>query len=156
MFSIVLIVFHKPKNLQTKSNFRIFTYQFIMFDLNKLRFKLIWQRLYEEGARNFWIHNTGPLGCLAQNIAKFGTDSTKLDEFGCVSSHNQAAKLFNLQLHAFANKFQAQFPDSDVTYVDIFSIKSNLIANYSRFGKHFAILYEYPKLLLDLNSLEKY
>ncbi|CAE5960354.1 unnamed protein product [Arabidopsis arenosa] len=92
------------------------------------------KRLYEEGGRNFWIHNTGPLGCLAQNIAKFGTDSTKLDEFGCVSSHNQAAKLFNLQLHALSNKFQAQFPDSSVTYVDIFSIKSNLIANYSRFG----------------------
>ncbi|XP_024015756.1 GDSL esterase/lipase At1g54790 isoform X2 [Eutrema salsugineum] len=92
------------------------------------------KRLYEEGGRNFWIHNTGPLGCLAQNIAKFGTDSTKLDEFGCVSSHNQAAKLFNLQLHALSNKFQAQFPDSDVTYFDIFSIKSNLIANYSRFG----------------------
>ncbi|CAA7047605.1 unnamed protein product [Microthlaspi erraticum] len=92
------------------------------------------KRLYEEGGRNFWIHNTGPLGCLAQNIAKFGTDSTKLDEFGCVSSHNQAAKLFNLQLHALSNKFQAQFPDSNVNYVDIFSIKSNLIANYSRFG----------------------
>ncbi|XP_010511214.1 PREDICTED: GDSL esterase/lipase At1g54790 isoform X2 [Camelina sativa] len=92
------------------------------------------KRLYVEGGRNFWIHNTGPLGCLAQNIAKFGTDPTKLDEFGCVSSHNQAAKLFNLQLHALSNKFQAQFPDSNVTYVDIFSIKSNLIANYSRFG----------------------
>ncbi|AEE33147.1 GDSL-like Lipase/Acylhydrolase superfamily protein [Arabidopsis thaliana] len=92
------------------------------------------KRLYEEGGRNIWIHNTGPLGCLAQNIAKFGTDSTKLDEFGCVSSHNQAAKLFNLQLHAMSNKFQAQYPDANVTYVDIFSIKSNLIANYSRFG----------------------
>lgn len=77
---------------------------------------------------------------MAQNIAKFGTDSTKLDEFGCVSSHNQAAKLFNLQLHALSNKFQAQFPDSNVNYVDIFSIKSNLIANYTRFGKHFTIL----------------
>ncbi|XP_010414923.1 PREDICTED: GDSL esterase/lipase At1g54790-like isoform X3 [Camelina sativa] len=97
-------------------------------------FELGLKRLYEEGGRNFWIHNSGPLGCLAQNIAKFGTDPTKLDEFGCVSSHNQAAKLFNLQLHALSNKFQAQFPDSNVTYVDIFSIKSNLIANYSRFG----------------------
>ncbi|XP_010470378.1 PREDICTED: GDSL esterase/lipase At1g54790-like [Camelina sativa] len=92
------------------------------------------RRLYDEGGRNFWIHNTGPLGCLAQNIAKFGTDPTKLGEFGCVSSHNQAAKLFNLQLHALSKKIQAQFPDSNVTYVDIFSIKSNLIANYSRFG----------------------
>ncbi|XP_022150804.1 GDSL esterase/lipase At1g54790-like [Momordica charantia] len=92
------------------------------------------QRLYDQGARNFWIHNTGPLGCLAQNVAKFGTDPSKLDEFGCVSAHNQAAKLFNSQLHALSKKLQAQFSDGNVTYVDIYTIKSNLIANYSRLG----------------------
>lgn len=92
------------------------------------------KRLYDEGARYFWIHNTGPLGCLAQNIAKFGTDPSKLDELGCVSGHNQAAKTFNLQLHALCSKLQGQYPDSNVTYVDIFTIKSNLIANYSRYG----------------------
>ncbi|CAI9102291.1 OLC1v1000534C1 [Oldenlandia corymbosa var. corymbosa] len=90
--------------------------------------------LYEEGARNFWIHNTGPLGCLPQNVAKFGTDPSKLDELGCVTNHNQAAKLLNLQLYAFCKKIHGQFTDSNVTYVDIFSIKSNLIANYSRYG----------------------
>ncbi|XP_022150798.1 GDSL esterase/lipase At1g54790-like [Momordica charantia] len=92
------------------------------------------QRLYEQGARNFWIHNTGPLGCLAQNIAKFGTDPSKLDEFGCLISHNQAAKLFNTQLHALSKKLQAQFADGNVIYVDIYAIKSNLITNYSQLG----------------------
>ncbi|XP_022150805.1 GDSL esterase/lipase At1g54790-like isoform X1 [Momordica charantia] len=92
------------------------------------------QRLYDQGARIFWIHNTGPLGCLAQNVAKFGTDPSKLDEFGCVSSHNQAAKLFNLQLHALCKKLQGQYADGNITYVDIYTIKSNLIANYSRLG----------------------
>ncbi|KAG4913950.1 hypothetical protein JHK84_054401 [Glycine max] len=87
-----------------------------------------------KGARYFWIHNTGPLGCLPQNIAKFGTDSSKLDGLGCVSSHNQAAKTFNLQLRALCTKLQGQYPDSNVTYVDIFTIKSSLIANYSRYG----------------------
>lgn len=93
------------------------------------------QTLYEQGARKFWIHNTGPVGCLAQNIAYFGTDPSKLDELGCVSGHNQAAKLFNLQLHGLTKKFQTQKPDTTVTYVDIYSIKSNLIANYSKYGK---------------------
>ncbi|CAN0914339.1 GDSL esterase/lipase At1g54790 [Linum grandiflorum] len=92
------------------------------------------KRLYDEGARNFWIHNTGPLGCLAQNVAKFGTDSSKLDEQGCVSGHNQAAKLLNLQIHALTKKLQGQFADSSITYVDIYTIKSNLISNYSRYG----------------------
>lgn len=93
------------------------------------------KRLYDLGARNFWVHNTGPLGCLGQNIAKFGTDVSKLDELGCVSSHNQAAKLLNLQLYALCKKLQGQYSDANITHVDIFSIKSNLIANYSRNGK---------------------
>ncbi|KAK9919746.1 hypothetical protein M0R45_028325 [Rubus argutus] len=92
------------------------------------------KRLYDQGARNFWIHNTGPVGCLTQNVAKFGTDPSKLDEQGCVSAHNQAAKTFNLQLHALSKKLQGQYTDANVTYVDIFSIKSSLIANYSKNG----------------------
>ncbi|KAL3516147.1 hypothetical protein ACH5RR_023049 [Cinchona calisaya] len=92
------------------------------------------ETLYDEGARNFWIHNTGPLGCLAQNIAKFGADPSKLDELGCVITHIQASKLFNLQLYALCKKLQGQYSDANVTHVDIFSIKSNLIANYSKYG----------------------
>ncbi|XP_009602454.1 GDSL esterase/lipase At1g54790-like [Nicotiana tabacum] len=92
------------------------------------------KRLYDLGARNFWVHNTGPLGCLGQNIAKFGTDASKLDELGCVSSHNQAAKILNLQLYALCKKLQGQYTDANITHVDIFTIKSNLIANNSRYG----------------------
>ncbi|KAI4301837.1 hypothetical protein L6164_035077 [Bauhinia variegata] len=92
------------------------------------------KKLYGRGARYFWIHNTGPLGCLAENVAKFGTEPSKLDELGCVSSHNEAAKAFNLQLHALCSKLRGQYPDANVTYVDIFTIKSNLIANYSKYG----------------------
>ncbi|KAK4744708.1 hypothetical protein SAY87_011020 [Trapa incisa] len=90
--------------------------------------------LYDQGARNFWIHNTSPLGCIAQNIAKFGTDHSKLDQLGCVSNFNQAAMLLNLQLHALVTKLRGQNSDANITYVDVFSIKYNLIANYSRFG----------------------
>lgn len=95
---------------------------------------LFFQKLYDQGARYFWIHNTGPLGCLPQNVAKFGTDPSKLDELGCVSSHNQAAKLFNLQLHALCKKLQGQYLDANVTYIDIFTLKYNLIENYSLYG----------------------
>uniref|UniRef100_A0A5B7B2Z9 Putative GDSL-motif lipase/hydrolase family protein n=1 Tax=Davidia involucrata TaxID=16924 RepID=A0A5B7B2Z9_DAVIN len=99
-----------------------------------LEFEAGIKKLYDQGGRNFWIHNTGPLGCLAQNIVGFGTDRSKLDELGCVSSHNQASRLLNLQLHALCRKLQGQYSDANVTYVDIFAIKSNLIANYSRYG----------------------
>ncbi|KAL9233280.1 hypothetical protein vseg_008301 [Gypsophila vaccaria] len=92
------------------------------------------KKLYDTGARYFWIHNTGPLGCLPQNIAKFGTDPAKLDALGCVSAHNQAAQLFNLQLHALSKKLMGQYGDANVTYVDIYTVKYNLISSYSRYG----------------------
>ncbi|KAM3283944.1 putative protein isoform X1 [Capsicum chacoense] len=44
------------------------------------------KELYDLGARNFWVHNTGSLGCLGQNIIKFKTDASKLDKLGCVST----------------------------------------------------------------------
>ncbi|KAF6145220.1 hypothetical protein GIB67_041415 [Kingdonia uniflora] len=99
-----------------------------------LEFETGVKRLYDNGARRFWIHNTGPLGCLAQNIATFGKDPTKLDEIGCVSSHNRAAKLFNLQLRALLKKLQSEFAGGNVIYVDIYSIKSDLISNYTGHG----------------------
>ncbi|EOA30820.1 hypothetical protein CARUB_v10013963mg [Capsella rubella] len=98
------------------------------------------KRLYEEGARNFWIHNTGPLGCLAQVVSLFGKDKSKLDEFGCVSDHNQAAKLFNLQLHGLFKKLPQLYPGSRFTYVDIFSIKSDLLLNHSKYGFDHSIM----------------
>lgn len=93
------------------------------------------QKLHDQGARNFWIHNTGPLGCLPQNIAIFGKDISKLDDLGCVSDHNRAARLFNLQLYALCRKLRGEFTDANITYVDVFSIKFNLISNFSRYGK---------------------
>ncbi|KAK6940864.1 GDSL lipase/esterase, partial [Dillenia turbinata] len=92
------------------------------------------ERLYYGGARNFWIHNMGPLGCLPRIIATYGKDASKLDQIGCVISHNNAAKVFNTQLQALCTKFQGQFPDTNATYIDIFSIKLDLIANYSQYG----------------------
>ncbi|KAM0954254.1 putative alpha-L-fucosidase [Dioscorea sansibarensis] len=92
------------------------------------------RKLYGQGARRFWIQNTGPLGCLPQSIALFGKDPSKLDELGCVTSHNRAAKLFNLQLHALCTKLRAEFSSASITYVDIYSIKFDLISNYSRYG----------------------
>lgn len=76
----------------------------------------------------------GPLGCLPRIIATFRNDASKLDDVQCVTSHNQAAMLFNLQLHALNSKFQGQFPKAKVTYVDIFNIKLNLISNYFQYG----------------------
>ncbi|KAH1108124.1 hypothetical protein J1N35_011892 [Gossypium stocksii] len=93
------------------------------------------KRLYDAGARNFWVHNTGPLGCLPRIIATFGRKPSNLDEHGCVASHNRAATVFNKKLHDMCLQFLAQSPEANITYVNIYSIKLNLISNYSLYGK---------------------
>ncbi|XP_008235068.1 PREDICTED: GDSL esterase/lipase At1g54790-like [Prunus mume] len=92
------------------------------------------QKLYNQGARNFWIHNTGPLGCLPRIIATFGKNPSQLDQFGCVASHNRAATAFNAQLHDLCFKFQRKFPEANVTYINIYKIKLDLITNYAQYG----------------------
>jgi len=74
---------------------------------------------------------------LGQNVATFGhDDKSKIDELGCLHPQNEAAKAFNLQLQALWAKLQGQYLDLNVTYVDIFTIKLDLIANYSKHGKY--------------------
>ncbi|TYI75172.1 hypothetical protein E1A91_D07G257200v1 [Gossypium mustelinum] len=53
--------------------------------------------LYNEGARFFWIHNTGPLGCLPYNVI-YGKKPGNVDKNGCVKAQNEAAMEFNKQL----------------------------------------------------------
>ena len=134
----------QPYSLNSKLELRlgIFFSSLSIFQENPNWFFLFWwfQRLYNEGARNLWIHGMGPLGCLARIIATFGKDASKLDQFGCVNSHNRAAKLFNSQLHSLCAKLGSQLPQVNVTYVDIFAIKLNLIANFSQLGKFFEYL----------------
>lgn len=92
------------------------------------------KRLYDAGARNFWVHNTGPLGCLPRIISTFRNNSSNLDELGCVISHNRAANVYNRKLRDICLKFLAELPEANCTYVDVYSIKLNLISNYSLYG----------------------
>lgn len=101
---------------------------------NKLNTFFLLQKLYNQGARNFWIHNTGPLGCLPRIIATFGKDPSNLNQLGCVASHNRAAAAFNEQLHELCFKFKRSFPEANVTYIDISKIKWDLITNYAQYG----------------------
>jgi hypothetical protein len=117
---------------------------------------LSFQKLYDQGARKFWIHNTGPLGCLPQNIALFGKDPSQLDGLHCVAKHNRVAKLFNLQLHALCTKLRGEMSGASITYVDIYTIKYSLIANYSRYGMQLKLstLCCYQEIPMHSNHLD--
>ncbi|OMP09401.1 Lipase, GDSL [Corchorus olitorius] len=88
--------------------------------------------LYNQGGRKFWIHNTGPLGCLPQKLWLVQTKD--LDPHGCISSYNSAAQLFNEALRHMTLQLRSELVDATIVYVDIYAIKYDLIANSSKYG----------------------
>lgn len=91
--------------------------------------------MYDQGGRKFWIHNTGPLGCLPQKLSLVPKKPGDLDPHGCLSAYNDAARLFNEGLLHLCQEMRSQLKDSTIVYVDIFSIKYDLIANSTKYGK---------------------
>ncbi|MED6169539.1 hypothetical protein PIB30_022166 [Stylosanthes scabra] len=112
--------------------------QAVISDIVEIFTKQI-QILYDQGARIFWIHNTGPIGCLPVSMPKHnGNNNTLvsglLDENGCVNYANDMAKGFNSNLKNVVLKLRALYPDASLTYVDMFSAKYELISNSQREG----------------------
>ncbi|WCJ20968.1 GDSL-like Lipase/Acylhydrolase superfamily protein [Euphorbia peplus] len=85
------------------------------------------QQLYQQGARFFWVHNTGPLGCLPYTVI-YNAKHGNTDRNGCVKLHNDAAQAFNRQLQKRLSELKTQLPDSVFTYVDVYSVKYQLIS----------------------------
>ncbi|KAI0504432.1 hypothetical protein KFK09_015384 [Dendrobium nobile] len=90
--------------------------------------------LHDTGSRNFWIHNTGPLGCLPQKLALPRKNDTNLDPYGCLSALNIGAMEFNSQLSNLCDELRSEYTDSTIVYTDIYSIKYDLIANSTEYG----------------------
>lgn len=93
--------------------------------------------MYKLGGRKFWVHNTGPLGCLPAELATRKPNATDFDQYGCVKSLNEGAKAFNAKLDNLCQELRLQMKGATIVYVDIYSIKYNLIANSTHYGESF-------------------
>lgn len=92
------------------------------------------QQLYEEGARIFWIHNTGPIGCLPFTIVVSERKAENVDPVGCLRSKNDIAQEFNKQLKEKVSELRENLREAKFTYVDIYSAKYALIAEADKHG----------------------
>ncbi|CAH2047084.1 unnamed protein product, partial [Thlaspi arvense] len=90
------------------------------------------KRLYDEGGRRFWIHNTGPLGCLPQKLSM--VQKKELDQHGCLATFNSAAKVFNQGLDHMCDELRTELLEATIIYVDIYAIKYSLIENSNKYG----------------------
>ncbi|ONK61704.1 uncharacterized protein A4U43_C08F32700 [Asparagus officinalis] len=90
--------------------------------------------VYNTGGRNFWVHNTGPLGCLPQKLSVPRKRSNNLDPNGCLGSFNDAARKFNEGLSALCDELSSELKNATIAYTDIYTIKYDLIANHTNYG----------------------
>ncbi|RDX90173.1 hypothetical protein CR513_27992 [Mucuna pruriens] len=88
--------------------------------------------IYDLGARSFWVHNTGPIGCLPYILANFL--SAERDVYGCAKPYNEVAMYFNHKLKEAVLQLRKDFPLAAITYVDIYSVKYTLFSNPKKYG----------------------
>ncbi|KAK8655493.1 hypothetical protein V6N13_108068 [Hibiscus sabdariffa] len=91
-------------------------------------------RLFQQGARFFWIHNTGPLGCLPILVLSSPPKPGNADQTGCIKSYNELAQEFNKQLKDRVSQLRTQLHGARLIYVDIYSAKYSLISEANKYG----------------------
>ncbi|KDP26686.1 hypothetical protein JCGZ_17844 [Jatropha curcas] len=98
------------------------------------QFKDIVSYVYGQGGRNFWIHNTGPFGCLAYVLDRIPLLASEIDRAGCGIPLNQVAKYYNHGLKKVVTQLRKELPEAAITYVDIYSLKYSLFSQARKFG----------------------
>ncbi|XP_044465884.1 GDSL esterase/lipase At5g14450-like [Mangifera indica] len=91
--------------------------------------------IYQQGGRTFWIHNTGPIGCLPVNLFYIkNPPAGYLDQYGCVKTQNDMAIEFNKQLKERVVKLRSELPEAAIIYVDVYAAKYDLISKVKDLG----------------------
>ncbi|KAG5604799.1 hypothetical protein H5410_026291 [Solanum commersonii] len=102
-------------------------------DLLSQLFNVI-KKVYAKGGRSFWIHNTGPVGCLPYVMDRFMITAAQVDKYGCANPFNEVSKYLNLLLKKIVVQLRKELPLAAFTYVDVYSVKYSLIGHAKKLG----------------------
>lgn len=94
----------------------------------------MFQLLYKDGARFFWVHNTGPIGCLPYSIL-YNKSPNNRDPNGCVKSQNEVSREFNQQLKNLLLELGKKLPLARFINVNMYSAKYLLISKAKTQGQ---------------------
>ncbi|XP_043725494.1 GDSL esterase/lipase At3g26430-like [Telopea speciosissima] len=92
------------------------------------------KNIYWQGGRWFWIHNTGPVGCLPSVLDRLPITAAQVDKAGCASPFNEVAQFFNIRLKEALAQLRKDLPLASITSVDVYSVKYSLISKASKLG----------------------
>lgn len=92
------------------------------------------KELHAEGGRVFLVFNLAPIGCFPAFLTELPHNSSDLDEFGCMTSYNNAVSDYNSMLKEKIHQIQELLPDAHVIYVDTHSIKLELFRHPTQHG----------------------
>lgn len=98
------------------------------------QFTTVVKDIYDRGGRYFWIHNTGPVGCLPYVMDRVPITAGQVDQVGCASPYNEVAQYFNKKLKEVVVHLRQKLPHAAITYVDVYSVKYDLISHATRHG----------------------
>ncbi|KAM6562317.1 hypothetical protein CsatB_022315 [Cannabis sativa] len=98
------------------------------------QFSKVVKGVYGLGGRSFWIHNTGPVGCLPYILDRFLVTAAQIDKYGCATPFNDVAQFFNSKLKSTVAQLRKDLPLAAITYVDVYSVKYTLISQAKKFG----------------------
>lgn len=98
------------------------------------QFTTVVKDIYDGGGRYFWIHNTGPVGCLPYVMDRVSVTAAQVDRVGCAMPYNEVAQTFNKKLKETVAHLRKELPHAAFTYVDVYSVKYDLISNATKHG----------------------
>ncbi|GAB2297914.1 hypothetical protein Dimus_031999 [Dionaea muscipula] len=98
------------------------------------QFTTIVKYIYGQGGRYFWIHNTGPVGCLPYVMDRLLIKASQVDRAECASPFNDVAQYFNHELKKAVNHLRQDLRLAALTYVDVYSVKYDMISNANKYG----------------------
>ncbi|XP_010470714.1 PREDICTED: alpha-L-fucosidase 3-like [Camelina sativa] len=135
-FSQALYTFDMGQNDLTAGYFANKTVEQVETEVPEIisQFKNAIKNIYGQGGRYFWIHNTGPIGCLAYVIEWFPVKASDFDAHGCVSSLNHLAQQFNHALKQAVIELRASLAEAAISYVDVYSVKHELFLHAQGHG----------------------
>ncbi|KAL1207355.1 Alpha-L-fucosidase 3 [Cardamine amara subsp. amara] len=135
-FSQALYTFDIGQNDLTAAYFANKTVEQVETEVPEIisQFRNAIKNVYGQGGRYFWIHNTGPIGCLAYVIEWFPIKASDFDSHGCVTPLNNLAQRFNYALKQAVIELRASLSEAVINYLDVYSIKHELFLHAQGHG----------------------